>query len=83
MLQVTRDDLGACLAALPPVELLGMTLLRQGCPQLLPADIPRDTLAQAVVEMVAYIDRCATAAQRLRNLAPIPLRQVPIPEFGL
>ena len=83
MITLTRDDLIACLAAAPPVELLGMTLLKQGSPRLLPADIPRDTLREAVTEMIAYVDRCASAAQRLSHLRPIPLKQIVIPEFGL
>lgn len=83
MLGLTHDDLRACLAVTPPVELLGMTLLRQGSPQLQPVDIPRDTLREAVTELVAYTGRCTAAARRLSHLAPIPLMQVVIPEFGL
>ena len=80
---LTHDDLCACLAAAAPVELLGMTLLRQGSPQLLPSDIPRDVLRDAVTEIIAYTGRCAAAAQRLSNLSPVPLLHVAIAEFGL
>jgi hypothetical protein len=83
MLALTHDDLCACLAATPPVELLGMTLLKQGSPQLHPVDVPRDTLREAVTEIVAYTGRCTAAMHRLSNLAPIPLMQITIPEFGL
>lgn len=83
MLGLTHDDLRACLAATPPVELLGMTLLKQGSPRLHPVDIPRDTLREAVTELVAYTGRCAAAAQRLSYLVPIPLMHTTIPEFGL
>ena len=83
MLSLTHDDLRACLAATPPVELLGMTLLRQGNPQLTPPDIPRDRLREAVTEIVAYTGRCTTAAQRLSNLAPIPLLHIVFAEYGL
>lgn len=83
MLQITQDELLACLAATPPVELLGMTLLKQGSPQPPLTSTSRDTLVQAVTEMVSYIDRCMTAAQRLSNLTPVPLRNVQIVEFGL
>ena len=83
MLALTHDDLCACLVAVPPVELLGMTLLKQGSPQLHPFDVPRDTLREAVTEIVAYTGRCTTAAQRLSNLAPVPLMGIAIPEFGL
>jgi len=80
---LTHDDLRVCLAALAPVDLLGMTLLRQGSPQLVPAHVARDTLREAVAEVIAYTTRCAAAAHRLSGLAPIPLKQVCIPEFGL
>jgi hypothetical protein len=83
VLALTHDDLRACLAATPPVELLGMTLLKQGSPQLHPPDIPRDTLREAVTELVAYTERCTTAAQRLSNLTPIPLMNVVFAEYGL
>ena len=83
MLTLTHDDLRACLAATPPVELLGMTLLRQGSPQLHPADIPRDTLREAVTEIVAYTGCCTAAAQRLSNLTPIPLLYINFPEYAL
>jgi hypothetical protein len=80
---MTHHDLCACLTAVAPCELLGMTLLRQGSPQLFPADVPCDVLREAVTEIVAYTGRCAAAARRLADLSPIPLVQVVIPEFGL
>lgn len=80
---LTHDDLCACLAAAVPVELLGMTLLRQGSPQFLPSDVPRDVLREAVTELIAYTGRCMAASNRLSNLAPVPLFHVVIPEFGL
>lgn len=83
MLALTHDDLRACLAATPPVDLLGMTLLKQGSPRLHPVDIPRDTLREAVTELVAYTGRCTAAMRRLSNLAPVPLTHISIPEFGL
>lgn len=80
---LANDDLRACLAATPPVELLGMTLLKQGNPQLLPPDIPRDTLRDAVTELIAYTGRCATAANQLCNLAPVPLTTIVFAGYGL
>lgn len=77
---MTTDLLRDCLADIAPVDLLGMRLLR-ACPQ--PADLPRETLTQAVVEMIEYTGRCQAAAQRLSQLAPIPLITVAIPEYGL
>jgi hypothetical protein len=83
VLSLTHDDLRACLATTPPVELLGMTLLKQGSPQFLPSDIPRDTLREAVTEIVAYTGRCVTAANRLRDLAPVPLTSIIFAGYGL
>ena len=83
MLALTHDDLRACLAVTPPVELLGMTLLKQGNPRLHPVDIPRDTLREAATELIAYTGRCSAAVHRLSNLAPVPLMHISIPEFGL
>lgn len=80
---LTHNTLCACLTAVAPCELLGITLLRQGSPQLFPADVPRDVLREAVTEIVAYTGRCAAAARRLADLSPVPLVQVVIPEFGL
>ena len=80
---LTHDDLCACLTAADPVELLGMTLLRQGSPQLLPSNVPRDVLREAVTEIVAYTWRCVAASDRLSSLAPVPLLHVVIVEFGL
>ena len=74
------DQLRNCLADAAPVDLLGMRLLK-ACPQ--PADLPRETLTQAVVEIIEYTGRCQAAAQRLSQLAPIPLTTIAIPEYGL
>jgi hypothetical protein len=83
VLSLTHDDLRACLADVAPVELLGMTLLRQGSPQFLPSAVPRDVLREAVTELIGYTGRCTAAAQRLSNLMPIPLLNITIVEFGL
>ena len=80
---LTHDDLRACLAAVPPVELLGMTLLLQGSPQLVPAAIPRDVLREAVTEIIVYTGRCAAAAHWLRDLAPVPLTNIVFAGYGL
>ncbi len=81
---LTTDALRNCLAATAPVDLLGMRLL-QACPQpgLYPADLPRETLKEAVSEIVDYTGRCAAAARRLSHLAPIPLTTLTVLEFGL
>jgi hypothetical protein len=81
---MTVESLRDCLAATAPVDLLGMRLLK-ACPQpgLYPTDLPRETLKEAVSEIVDYTGRCAAAARRLSHLAPIPLTTIPILEFGL
>jgi hypothetical protein len=83
MLGLTHDDLRVCLAAAAPVELLGMTLLRQGSPHLLSADIPRDVLKEAVTEIIAYTQRCTAVAHRLRDLSPIPLMNLTFAGYAL
>jgi hypothetical protein len=80
---LTHDDLRVCLAAAAPVELLGMTLLRQVSPQPVPADIPRDVLREAVTEIIAYTGRCAAVAHRLRELSPVPLMNIILVGYGL
>ena len=81
---MTSNALRECLAVTKPVDLLGMRLLRT-CPQpgLYPPDLPRETLTEAVSEIVDYTGRCAAAARRLSHLAPIPLTTIQILEFGL
>ncbi|MBZ0292439.1 MAG: hypothetical protein K8L99_07700 [Anaerolineae bacterium] len=81
---MTVETLRDCLAATDPVNLLGMRLLKT-CPQtgLYPTDLPRETLKEAVSEIVDYTGRCTAAARRLSHLAPIPLTTLPILEFGL
>ncbi len=81
---ITVGILRDCLAATAPVDLLGMRLLK-ACPQpgLYPIDLPRETLKEAVSEIVEYTGGCAAAARRLSCLAPIPLTTIACLEFGL
>lgn len=83
MTGLTHDDLRACLSAVAPCELLGMTLLRQGSPRLFPVDVPRDVLREAVTEIIAYTGRCTAAAHRLRDLSPVPLTTIVFAGYGL
>lgn len=78
------NELVACLAATPPLELKGMGLLREQ-PHLISstARIPRPQLIDAVTEIVAYTGRCAAAVRSLASLTPVPLLSVSIGEFGL
>ena len=86
---MTADTLRACLAATDPVDLLGMRLLQQRLEQarpltgLYPTDLPRETVKQAVSEIVDYTGRCAAVARRLSHLAPVPVTTISILDFGL
>lgn len=78
------DALRDCLLSIAPVELKGMGLLAQQ-PHLITgtARLPRETLVEAVTELVAYTGRCAAAARQLANLTPIPLLSASVLEFGV
>lgn len=88
---LTVDSLRDCLAAIPPVELKGMALLRERRPngQFFPQiedgaqGIPREAIAEAVAELVGYTGCCRRAAQQLMKLAPIPLTAFSILEYGI
>ncbi|GIK76124.1 hypothetical protein FBR02_00080 [Anaerolineae bacterium CFX9] len=77
------DALRDCLLSITPVELKGMGLLAQQ-PHLITgtARLPRETLVEAVTELVAYTGRCTAAARHLANLTPIPLLTASVLEFG-
>ena len=81
---LTVENLRDCLLGLPPVELLGMTLL-QDTPHagFFPQDVPREALKAAVVEIIDYGERCQRAAQRLSKLAPVPLLKIDPWEYAL
>lgn len=74
-----------CLTSVEPVALQGMRLLKAHPPTtgLFPQNVPRALVKEALIELVQYTERCNTAAQRLRNLAPVPLLTVEQWEFGL
>jgi hypothetical protein len=89
MLQLHLDTPKLCstLAALEPVKLKGLDLLQseQSAFGLLPnpTAIPRETLRDAVLELIAYTDACARAIHRLCDVQPIPLTAFPIVEWTL
>lgn len=88
---LTVDSLRDCLVSLPPVELKGMALLRECRPirQFFPQleggqlGVPRETIAEAVTEIVHYTERCQRAAQQLSKLTSSPLIAFSILEYGL
>jgi hypothetical protein len=80
----TMDELHRYLAFIAPVELQGMRLLKERPHFLFGSEqIPRDQLVEAVTEMISYTDRCAAAAVKLANLAPVPLTSATVLEFGI
>ena len=82
---ISFEELQDCLASVEPVDLQGMRLLK-ACPTatgLFPQNIPRETVKEAVIELVQYTERCNSVARRLRNLAPIPLLTHEQIEYGL
>ena len=82
---ISLETLQDCLASIEPVDLQGMRLLK-ACPTatgLFPQNVPRATIKEAVIELVQYTERCNAVAHRLRNLAPIPLTNLALIEYGL
>ena len=84
-MDISLETLSDCLGDVAALELQGMALLRQCQPALLPAldtTLPRETIAEAVREIVAYTQACCDTAKRLAHLRPVILA-VEILEFGL
>jgi hypothetical protein len=71
-----QTTLGDCLAALPPVELKGLALMQQPHPE-------RAALREAVTELIAYTNACQQAADRLRDVPPVPLTAFTLAEWAL
>jgi len=87
---ITLQSLRDCLSEVRPVELKGMTLLKERRPQgqFFPAigqaeSLSREVIAEAITEIVAYTQRCRFAAERLSSLAPIPVTAFSALEYGL
>jgi len=78
---MTANDLRDVLLGLPELALIGTGLLAAST-GFFPVDVPRATLREAVVEMVAYTESCQSAARRLRHLTPIPL-PIDLPAYAL
>lgn len=84
------SDLLAVIAVLqkvPPADLLGVKLLQQHPPSphgtFFPTGVPTEQIVEATVELIAYTQRSRAAAHNLSTLFPIPLKTLPIWEFGL
>jgi len=81
---VSVEDLLACLDKVPPVELLGLTLLEQCQPSTgwFPGDVPMEAVVKATIQLIGYGERARYAAEKLSDLRAIPLA-LPIEEYGL
>lgn len=73
-------ELYACLTGLLPVELKGLALVEN--PSVL-SSANREDVRDAVVELIAYTNRCAKAIENLRDLPPIPLMSIITVEWML
>jgi hypothetical protein len=86
-LRLDAEQLCSTLAALEPVQLKGLALLQSGQRPLgllgYQPDIPRETLREAVLELISYTDACARAIQRLLAVPAIPLTAFPTVEWVL
>ncbi len=82
---ISLEILHQCLNSIEPVDLAGMRLLK-ACPTatgLFPQNVPRALVKEAVIELVQYTEACNATARRLNNLAPIPLSNLALIEYGL
>ena len=89
MASITEADLYTCIEALPPLALLGLSLLRQPHDvdtdqqgQWFPTVVPSDQIVAATLELIAYTDRCRAVAHKLVDVRPIPC-DFPIAEYPL
>jgi hypothetical protein len=81
---LTHTALAEILAAVEPVELRGVALLRRWhLEPLFPAGIDPAEMAEAVVEIVDYTRQCEASLHRLKGLRPIPLTGASIEEFSI
>ena len=80
---LTHTALVDIIASTGPIELKGVTLLRQCAPDpFTPQGIDADTMAEAAVEIIDYTRACDAARRRLHDLRPVPLA-APVGEFCL
>ncbi len=75
-----RATLLACLETTPPISLKGLALIEH--PSSL-SSANREDVRDAVVELIAYTNRCAKAIENLRDLPPIPFTHIITVEWML
>jgi hypothetical protein len=82
--RLTPDELVTVFSGVPPLELLGVELLRQfrTTGGLFPA-APPDCVIEATVQLLTYTRECAETVRKLGTLPPVPLVSVPCEEFPL
>ncbi len=72
---MTPSKLVDILAAVEPVELKGLALIRRRRlqpGQWFPADVSPRLLAEAATEMMDYMSGCERAMENLKRLPPVP-----------
>lgn len=86
---LSQPDLFACVEALPPLDLLGLSLMRRPLTeadthrgQWFPTTIPPEQLIAATLELIAYTDRCRAVAHKLADVRPVPCT-LPLLEYPL
>ncbi len=81
---LTHQGLADVLAAVEPVELKGVALLRQ-CPPLtfFPTVVSTAELVEATAEIIDYTRLCEASLRRLQGLHPIPITSVAIEGYSV
>ena len=82
---MTPTQLRDALAAVEPVDLKGLAMLRRRQPRSgrwFPAEVSPRVLAEAAGQMMDYMQDCERAMGHLKNLHPVALA-APVEEFPL
>ncbi len=87
---MTSGDLLNILAAVEPVDLKGLALLKKTSRQRqprsggwFPAEIDSHKVAEAASEMIDYMHICRRSMERLAVLKPVPITSAAFEEFPL
>ena len=77
---IASGQLLSVLGSVAAVPLQGLALMEH--PSLL-TPVHRDRVREAVIELIAYTNRCTQAVERLRDVPPTPLMTVITVEWML
>lgn len=77
---IAPGQLLSVLGSVTAVPLQGLALIER--PSLL-TPVHRDRVREAVIELIAYTNRCTQAVERLRDVPPTPLMTVITVEWML